>query len=45
MQQAIGVIPNEKGGVKVLSKKKDSQQKPAKAITATTFHGGKSSRR
>ncbi|KAH7041128.1 ribosomal L28e/Mak16 [Microdochium trichocladiopsis] len=42
--KAIGVVPNEKGGVKVISKKAADVQKPAKCTTSTTFHGGKTSR-
>jgi large subunit ribosomal protein L28e len=44
-QQAVGVAPNEKGGVKVISKKSGSAQKPGSSSHETTFHGGKSSRK
>ncbi|KAI1861622.1 hypothetical protein JX265_009589 [Neoarthrinium moseri] len=44
LEQAVGVIPNEKGGVKVVSKKPATQHKPATSTTETTFHGGKSAR-
>ncbi|KAI1858086.1 uncharacterized protein JN550_012842 [Neoarthrinium moseri] len=43
-EKAVGVIPNEKGGVKVVSKKPATQHKPATSTTETTFHGGKSAR-
>lgn len=43
--QAIGVVPAEKGGVKVISKKVTESQKPAKGTSEVTFHGGKSARR
>ncbi|RYP90992.1 hypothetical protein DL770_002908 [Monosporascus sp. CRB-9-2] len=42
--KALGVLPAEKGGVTVLSKKESAIQQPAKAITETTYHGGKSTR-
>ncbi|KAK7750967.1 hypothetical protein SLS62_007100 [Diatrype stigma] len=42
--KAIGVVPAEKGGVKVLSKKEGSLQQPAKATAEVTYHGGKSAR-
>ncbi|EMR62766.1 hypothetical protein MGN70_011364 [Eutypa lata] len=42
--KAIGVVPAEKGGVKVLSKKEGSIQQPAKSTAEITYHGGKSSR-
>ncbi|KAI3337402.1 60S ribosomal protein L28 [Xylariaceae sp. AK1471] len=44
-EKAVGVVPTEKGGVKVLSKKADASRQPAKAITETTYHGGKSTRK
>ncbi|KAI1180220.1 ribosomal L28e protein family-domain-containing protein [Nemania sp. FL0916] len=44
-EKAIGVAPAEKGGVKVLSKKSEASQKPAKSVTETTYSGGKSSRK
>ncbi|KAJ8108359.1 hypothetical protein ONZ43_g6450 [Nemania bipapillata] len=43
--KAIGVVPAEKGAVKVLSKKVEASQKPAKSITETTYSGGKSARK
>ncbi|KAI8634548.1 60S ribosomal protein L28 [Xylariaceae sp. FL1651] len=43
--KAIGVAPNEKGGVKVLSKKASASSQPSKSITETSFHGGKSTRK
>ncbi|KAI5928629.1 60S ribosomal protein L28 [Camillea tinctor] len=43
--KAIGVAPAEKGGVKIISKKESAYQKPAKAITETTFHGGKATKK
>ncbi|KAK8115003.1 ribosomal protein L28e [Apiospora kogelbergensis] len=44
-EKAVGVVPNENGGVKILSKKASASQKPAANFTSTTFHGGKSARR
>ncbi|KAI1353152.1 ribosomal L28e family protein [Xylaria sp. FL0043] len=43
--KAIGVVPAEKNGVKVLSKKTSAANQPAKAITETTYGGGKSARK
>ncbi|KAH8673688.1 ribosomal L28e protein family-domain-containing protein [Xylariales sp. PMI_506] len=43
--KAIGVVPNEKGGVKVVTKKASAAQKPASSSVETTFHGGKSARK
>ncbi|KAI1735537.1 ribosomal L28e family protein [Xylaria scruposa] len=43
--KAIGVVPAEKNGVKVLSKKTDAVQHPAKSTTETTYSGGKSARK
>ena len=45
VQQAVGVVPNEKGGVKVLTKKTAATQHPGKLVTETVFHGGKSNRK
>ncbi|KXJ97541.1 ribosomal L28e/Mak16 [Microdochium bolleyi] len=42
--KAIGVVPNEKGGVKIISKKAADVQKPAKCTTETQYRGGKTSR-
>ena len=42
--QAVGVVPAEKGGVKVISKKEGSIHQPAKSTAETTYHGGKSTR-
>ncbi|KAK6841626.1 60S ribosomal protein L28 [Apiospora arundinis] len=44
-EKAVGVVPNENGGVKVLSKKASASQKPVSNFTSTTYHGGKSARR
>ncbi|KAI2642559.1 60S ribosomal protein L28 [Xylaria nigripes] len=44
-EKAIGIVPNEKGGVKVLSKKTAASQKPAKSVVVTTYSGGKSTRK
>ncbi|KZZ90745.1 60S ribosomal protein L28 [Moelleriella libera RCEF 2490] len=44
-EKAIGIIPNEKGGVTVISKKTTDVTKPAKAFVKTTFGGNKSSRK
>ncbi|KAI0816234.1 ribosomal L28e family protein [Xylaria sp. FL0064] len=43
--KAIGVVPGEKNAVKVLSKKTSAANQPAKAITETTYGGGKSARK
>ncbi|KAI0128651.1 ribosomal L28e family protein [Xylariales sp. AK1849] len=43
--KAIGISHNEKGGVKVTSKKSSASQKPGGSSTQTTFHGGKSARK
>ncbi|KAJ2985132.1 hypothetical protein NUW58_g5701 [Xylaria curta] len=43
--KAIGVVSAEKNGVKVLSKKTSASQQPAKAISETTYSGGKSTRK
>ncbi|KAI1816762.1 60S ribosomal protein L28 [Poronia punctata] len=43
--KAIGVVPKENGGVKVLSKKTSAAQQPAKAISETAYSGGKSTRK
>ena len=43
--QAVGVVPNEKGGVKVLTKKTAATQHPGKLVTETVFHGGKTNRK
>ncbi|KAI0969359.1 ribosomal L28e family protein [Xylaria arbuscula] len=42
--KAIGVVPGDKNGVKVLSKKTEAANKPAKSTTETTYSGGKSAR-
>ncbi|KAJ1337613.1 large subunit ribosomal protein L28e [Microdochium nivale] len=42
--KAIGVVPGEKGGVTVISKRAADVQKPAKCINTTNYHGGKTSR-
>ncbi|KAI1202573.1 60S ribosomal protein L28 [Nemania serpens] len=44
-EKALGVVPAEKGGVTVLSKKSESSQKPAKATNETTYSGTKSARK
>ncbi|KEY67307.1 hypothetical protein S40285_00464 [Stachybotrys chlorohalonatus IBT 40285] len=43
--KAVGVLPNEKGGVTVISKKASAVTKPAQALIKTTYGGNKSSRR
>ncbi|GJN68242.1 hypothetical protein PLIIFM63780_001578 [Purpureocillium lilacinum] len=43
-RKAIGVVPNEKGGVTVISKKTSAATKPAQAFTKTTYGGNKSNR-
>ncbi|UQC78100.1 ribosomal L28e family protein [Colletotrichum lupini] len=42
---AIGVVPNEKGGVKVISKNQKNFNKPSKGYTEVTYGGNKSSRK
>ncbi|KZL69265.1 ribosomal l28e family protein [Colletotrichum incanum] len=43
--KAIGVVPNEKGGVKVISKNQKNGNKPAQSITEVTYGGNKSARK
>ncbi|EXF82555.1 ribosomal L28e family protein [Colletotrichum paranaense] len=43
--KAIGVVPNEKGGVKVISKNQKNFNKPSKGYTEVTYGGNKSSRK
>ena len=43
--QAIGVVPNEKGGVKFVSKKSSHSQKPAQSTSTVLKGHGKSSRK
>ncbi|KAI1368515.1 ribosomal L28e family protein [Xylaria arbuscula] len=43
--KALGVVPGEKNAVKLLSKKTSAANKPAQAITETTYSGGKSARK
>ncbi|KAK2000543.1 ribosomal L28e family protein [Colletotrichum falcatum] len=43
--KAIGVVPNEKGGVKVISKNQKNSNKPAKSISEVTYGGNKSARK
>ncbi|KAL0931624.1 60s ribosomal protein l28 [Colletotrichum truncatum] len=43
--KAIGVVPNEKGGVKVISKNQKNANKPAQSTTEVTFGGNKSTRK
>ncbi|QPG95742.1 hypothetical protein C2857_001894 [Epichloe festucae Fl1] len=42
--KAVGIIPNEKGGVTVISKKTTDATKPAKAFIKNTHGGNKTSR-
>ncbi|KAH7308211.1 60S ribosomal protein L28 [Stachybotrys elegans] len=44
-EKAIGVVPNEKGGVTVISKKAEAAQKPASNLVKVTHGGNKSSRK
>ncbi|OLN81667.1 putative 60S ribosomal protein L28e [Colletotrichum chlorophyti] len=44
-EKAIGVVPNEKGGVKVISKNQKNFNKPAKATTEVVYGGNKSARK
>ncbi|TQN64044.1 putative 60S ribosomal protein L28e [Colletotrichum shisoi] len=43
--KAIGVVPNEKGGVKVISKNQKNGNKPAQGTTEVTYGGNKSARK
>ncbi|OAQ62298.1 ribosomal protein L28e [Pochonia chlamydosporia 170] len=43
--KAVGIVPNEKGGVTVISKKTTDATKPAKAFVQTTHGGNKTSRK
>ncbi|KAI1333763.1 60S ribosomal protein L28 [Xylariaceae sp. FL0016] len=43
--KAVGIASGEKDGVKVVTKKESAAQKPGQASVATSFHGGKSSRK
>uniref|UniRef100_L2FZW9 60s ribosomal protein l28 n=1 Tax=Colletotrichum fructicola (strain Nara gc5) TaxID=1213859 RepID=L2FZW9_COLFN len=43
--KAIGVVPNEKGGVKVISKNQKNANKPAQGTTEVTYGGNKSARK
>ncbi|GJC95433.1 ribosomal L28e family protein [Colletotrichum higginsianum] len=44
-RKAIGVVPNEKGGVKVISKNQKNGNKPAQGTTEVTYGGNKSARK
>ncbi|KAL2189025.1 ribosomal protein L28e [Thermothelomyces heterothallicus CBS 203.75] len=43
--KAIGISPNEKGGVKVISKKPAAANKPASSLYAVTYGGNKTARK
>lgn len=43
--QAVGVLPNEKGGVVVISKKIKSAHQPAKSSHRVTHGGNKTNRK
>ncbi|KAK4106719.1 ribosomal protein L28e [Parathielavia hyrcaniae] len=43
--KAIGIVPNEKGGVQVISKKPASANKPASGVYKVTYGGNKTSRK
>ncbi|KAG5947837.1 hypothetical protein E4U60_002614 [Claviceps pazoutovae] len=43
--KAVGIIPNQKGGVTVISKKTTDATKPVKAFIKTTHGGNKTSRK
>ncbi|KAH0490316.1 hypothetical protein TgHK011_001792 [Trichoderma gracile] len=43
--KAVGVVPNEKGGVVVISKKPAAATQPSKSVAKTTIGGGKSTRK
>ncbi|KAF6830500.1 60S ribosomal protein L28e [Colletotrichum plurivorum] len=45
LNSAIGVVPNEKGGVKVISKNQKNTNKPAQGTTEVTYGGNKSTRK
>jgi large subunit ribosomal protein L28e len=44
-KQALGIVPNEKGGVQVISKKPASANKPASGLYKVTYGGNKTSRK
>ncbi|KAL7802440.1 ribosomal L28e protein family domain-containing protein [Trichoderma aethiopicum] len=44
-EKAVGVLPNEKGGVVVLTKKPAAVAQPSKAVVKTTIGGNKSTRK
>ncbi|KAK1750715.1 putative ribosomal protein l28e protein [Echria macrotheca] len=43
--KAVGIVPNEKGGVQVISKKPGSANKPATGLYKVTYGKNKSSRK
>ncbi len=45
MDQAVGVVPNEKGGVKLLTKKTSKSSNPAETVVETTFGQNKTARK
>ncbi|KAL6864332.1 ribosomal L28e/Mak16 [Trichoderma novae-zelandiae] len=44
-EKAVGIAPNEKGGVVVISKKAGAAAQPSKSVAKTTIGGGKSTRK
>lgn len=43
--QALGIVPNEKGGIQVISKKQSAANKPVSALTTVTIGGNKTNRK
>jgi large subunit ribosomal protein L28e len=43
--QALGIVPNEKGGVRVISKKPASVNKPASSLYTVTYGANKTARK
>ncbi|KAK3944305.1 putative ribosomal protein l28e protein [Diplogelasinospora grovesii] len=44
-EKAVGVVPNEKGGVQVISKKAGAHNKPASGRATVTYGGNKTTRK
>ncbi|KAL2255884.1 hypothetical protein VTK26DRAFT_2543 [Humicola hyalothermophila] len=43
--KAVGVVPNEKGGVQVIAKKQAAASKPASGLYTVTYGGNKTNRK
>ncbi|KXX73207.1 hypothetical protein MMYC01_208763 [Madurella mycetomatis] len=43
--KALGIVPNEKGGVRVISKKPAAANKPASGLHTVTYGGNKTARK